>query len=106
MTMVAVGTILPEIATTIIAAIRKEAYVSIGNVVGSCIFNVLGILGITVLLAPIFVPEIGVRDIVVLIFVSLGVLPMVRTGFGLDRVGGGRLLAGYGAYGSWRYSVG
>src|SRR5690625_7155137 len=105
MTMVAVGTILPEIATTIIAAIRKEAYVAIGNVVGSCIFNVLGILGITVLLAPIFVPEIRVRDIVVLIFVSLVLLPMVRTRFVLNRVQRRPLLAGYAAHVYWLSSA-
>lgn len=106
LTMVAVGTSLPEMATSIIAAIRKESDVAIGNVVGSCIFNVLGILGIAALLAPMAVPEIGVRDLVVLIFVSLVVLPMVRTGFVLNRVEGGLLLAGYIAYVYWLYSVG
>lgn len=52
LTIVAVGTSLPELATSVIAAIRKRADVAIGNIIGSNIFNVLGILGITALVHP------------------------------------------------------
>lgn len=53
LTIVAVGTSLPELATSIIAAFRKQSEIAIGNIVGSNIFNVLGILGVTALIAPI-----------------------------------------------------
>lgn len=106
LTMVAVGTSLPEMATSIIATIRNQSDVAVGNIVGSNIFNVLGILGLAVLIAPMVVPEIGVRDLMVLIAVSLVVLPMVRTGFVLNRIEGALLLAGYVGYVYWLYMVG
>ncbi len=53
LTIVAVGTSLPELATSLIAAFRRQSEIAIGNIVGSNIFNVLGILGVTALIAPI-----------------------------------------------------
>lgn len=53
LTIVAVGTSLPELATSVIAAFRKQSEIAIGNIVGSNIFNVLGILGVTALISPI-----------------------------------------------------
>lgn len=54
-TMIAVGTSLPELATGIVAALRGQSDVAIGNVLGSCVFNVFGILGVTAIIAPIIV---------------------------------------------------
>ncbi|WP_366910231.1 hypothetical protein [Hyphomonas sp.] len=52
LTIVAIGTSLPELATSIVAALRKKADVALGNVIGSNIFNILGILGVTALVQP------------------------------------------------------
>jgi cation:H+ antiporter len=64
LTLVAVGTSLPELATSVMAAIRRHADVAFGNIVGSNIFNVLGIAGLTAVVSPIPVPpEIAAFDI-------------------------------------------
>ncbi|MFW5834461.1 MAG: calcium/sodium antiporter, partial [Pseudomonadota bacterium] len=71
LTVVAVGTSLPELATSLIAAFRRHSEIAIGNVVGSNIFNVLGILGATALIAPIPVaPRFLAFDLPVMIAVS------------------------------------
>jgi cation:H+ antiporter len=59
LTVVAIGTSLPEIAASVVASLRGERDIAIGNVVGSCIFNILSVMGITSLLAPsgISVPQ-------------------------------------------------
>jgi len=59
LTIVAVGTSLPELATSLIAAIKRQGDVAIGNIVGSNIFNVLGILGIAALVRPLDAPELA-----------------------------------------------
>ncbi len=72
LTVVAVGTSLPELATSVMAAVRKHSDVSLGNVVGSNIFNLLGILGITAIISPVAVnPVIGNFDLPVMILVTL-----------------------------------
>ncbi|MFQ3534878.1 MAG: calcium/sodium antiporter [Aggregatilineales bacterium] len=68
-TLVAVGTSLPEFATSVIAAFKRESEIAIGNVVGSNIFNILGILGITALITPI---NVNPRLLQVDMFVMLG----------------------------------
>ncbi len=55
LTLVAIGTSLPEVATTVMAAIRKQADVALGNVIGSNLFNLAGIIGVASLVAPISV---------------------------------------------------
>jgi cation:H+ antiporter len=78
LTLVALGTSLPELVTSVIAAIRKQADVAIGNVIGSNTFNILAILGITSLVAPIPVaPEIMRFDNFFMIAVSLLLIPFV-----------------------------
>ena len=59
LTIVAVGTSLPELATSVVAALRKETDISIGNIIGSNIYNTFGILGITSLVEPIQVLNRG-----------------------------------------------
>jgi cation:H+ antiporter len=78
LTLVAVGTSMPELVTSIIAAIRRQADVAMGNVIGSNTFNILGILGITSLVAETPIdPQILRFDNVVMIAVSLLLLPFV-----------------------------
>ncbi|MEJ6390337.1 calcium/sodium antiporter [Gymnodinialimonas ulvae] len=78
LTLVAVGTSLPELATTVMAAFRKQADVAIGNVIGSNVFNLLAIIGIATLVGPIPVdPEIVKFDLWVMLAASLVLLPFV-----------------------------
>ena len=81
MTIVAVGTSLPELATSTVAAFRKEADISIGNIVGSNIFNILFILGITGTIQPVAVnPEALKLHMPVMIFISLALFVFMKTG--------------------------
>lgn len=98
LTLVAVGTSLPEMATSILAGARGQGDVAVGNVVGSNIFNILGILGLAALLAPISAGDVGMRDLVVMVAAAMLVLPLARSGFTLARWEGILLIAGYCAY--------
>lgn len=78
LTLVAVGTSLPELATTVMAAIRRQADVAIGNVIGSNVFNLLGIIGVAVFVGPIPVDaEILRFDLWVMLAASLVLIPFV-----------------------------
>jgi len=99
LTLVAIGTSLPELATSIIAAMRKHSDIALGNVLGSNIYNILGIAGITALISPIPVSDEMLKvDIPVMIGVSLVLffLAVVVKRFG-KRVGFA-FLAGYAAF--------
>lgn len=99
LTLVAVGTSLPELATSMIAAVKREADIAIGNIVGSNIFNILGILGITVLVRPISLPFASVAwDLGVMVAISLLLWPFLRSGMRLGRGEGAALLGLYVAY--------
>lgn len=99
LTVVAVGTSLPELIACIVAVIRKHEDVALGNVVGSNIYNVLGILGITSLIKPIAVPaEIARFDIWVMLGVTALLLVQLRSGWRLSRIEGVLLVALYAAY--------
>jgi cation:H+ antiporter len=99
LTLVAVGTSLPELATTVMAAVRKSADVALGNVIGSNMFNLLGIIGVTALIAPVPVDEAFLRlDLWVMIGTSLLLAPFI---FGRRDIGAGvgaLFVAGYAAY--------
>lgn len=98
LTVVAVGTSLPELATSVVAATRGEADLAVGNVVGSNMFNLLGILGASALVRPLAAPGIDPVDWGVMI-AAAGVLALfAATGRRLTRAEGGVLLAGYAAY--------
>ncbi len=102
LTIVAVGTSMPEFVTSIVAAVRRQSDVAFGNIVGSNIYNVLGIGGVTALIAPTDVPEQIVRfDNPVMIVVSLALIAAAFTGLRISRREGVVLLAGYGAYVWW-----
>lgn len=98
LTIVAIGTSLPELITSIVASYKKEADIAIGNVVGSNVFNILGILGITALIIPISSVGISYVDLGVMLFTAIILFPLSRTGFSISRFEGALLLAGYGGY--------
>ncbi|HOW83469.1 MAG TPA: calcium/sodium antiporter [Spirochaetota bacterium] len=98
LTIVAAGTSLPEVATSVIAALKKESDIAVGNAVGSNIFNLLGVLGIAALVAPDGV-TVATRvmqfDLPVMIFVALVTLPIFYIDNRISRTEGGLLLAYY-----------
>lgn len=99
LTLVALGTSLPELASTVVAASRREGDIVLGNLVGSNIFNILGILGITALVRPLSIDAVAVRfDLAAMLIVSLLVWPFLTTRKRLERWEGAVLLAVYGAY--------
>lgn len=96
LTIVAMGTSLPEVATSITAAAREERDIAVGNVVGSNIFNILGVLGATCAVAPssMVVPKQALRfDIPVMIVVAVSCLPLFWTGRRISRGEGALFLA-------------
>ena len=98
LTIVAAGTSMPELATSIVAAARKQPDIAIGNVVGSNIFNILGILGVAGIVRPMTVANIHVTDHLAMILFAIFLLPMLWSGRVIQRWEGALLLVGYGAY--------
>jgi cation:H+ antiporter len=98
LTIVAIGTSLPELITSVVAARKKHADLSVGNIVGSNIFNVLAIVGISASIAGVSVnPNIFI-DYAVMIAFSLVLIPIMRTGFVIRRIEGFGLIAAYAVY--------
>ena len=107
LTLVAVGTSMPELVTSIIAAIRKQADVAMGNVIGSNTFNILGILGITSLVADVPIdPQIMLFDNFVMIGVSLLLIPFVLFRRDMGRLTGVAFIAIYAGYCVWLVTSG
>ena len=99
LTIVAVGTSLPELATSIVATIRKQTDIAVGNVVGSNIFNILGILGTTAVITPIPAePRFAGIDMFWVAGVSVVLVALTIALKGLPRIAGAGLLAGYAAF--------
>ncbi|MCU0779854.1 MAG: calcium/sodium antiporter [Akkermansiaceae bacterium] len=98
LTIVAAGTSLPELATSVVAACKKEADIAIGNIIGSNIFNVLAIMGIAGASIPFAAPGVKNSDLVVMVAFSVVLVPMLITGGRLGRWEGGLLLVGFLAY--------
>lgn len=104
LTIVAAGTSLPEVATSVMAAIRGERDIAVGNVVGSNIFNILLILGVTGVIAPSglsVAPAVLAFDLPVMIAVAVACLPIFFTGHLIARWEGAVFLAYYVAYVTW-----
>jgi cation:H+ antiporter len=101
LTIVAIGTSLPEFATSVMASLRGNGDIAIGNVVGSNIFNILGILGLTAVIHPLELGAITWLDLGAMVGFAcvLGVLLLTRLQLG--RAEGAFLLAGYISYTSW-----
>jgi cation:H+ antiporter len=99
LTIVAVGTSLPELATSVIAAYRRQTEIAVGNVVGSNIFNIFGILGVTALIAPIpSEARFAMIDMPWVAGTAVGLTLLAVWLAGLPRVAGALLLAAYGGY--------
>jgi cation:H+ antiporter len=99
LTIVAIGTSLPELATSLIAAFRHQSDIAIGNIVGSNIFNVLGILGVTSMVAPIPVaPRFLTFDLPIMIVVSIVLTGLLLLHQKIGRRTGAVMLLAYCAY--------
>ena len=98
LTVVAVGTSLPELATTVVAAARGEGGIAAGNVVGSNLFNWLGILGVAALVDPLDAPGLRPVDLAVAAAFALALVPMMWSGRRLVRPEAAVLLVGYLGY--------
>ena len=101
LTLVALGTSLPELATTVVAALRGHGEIALGNALGSNIFNVFGVLGPTALTVPLFGGDIGLDVLAIMIFVAVLTLIFLTSGGQTRRWEGGVLLASYVAYLWW-----
>lgn len=102
LTIVAVGTSLPELVATVVAVLRGHADIGLGNVVGSNFFNLGFILGTTGLVRPIPLPAGGLVDLLVMVGFAAVLLPMAFTGKRLVRGEGLVLLAAYAGFVAWR----
>lgn len=98
LTIVAMGTSLPELATSVVAACRKEDDIAVGNIVGSNIFNMLSILGATGLLMPVHGQGITVVDLLFMAGSAVVLLPLMISGLRINRFEGLLLLAIYAGY--------
>lgn len=99
LTVVAVGTSMPEMAASLVAALRGRTDVAVANLIGSNIFNVLGILGLTALYRPVAVsPALLNSDMVWMIATAFALFPVMWTGRSVSRGEGALLLALYAAY--------
>lgn len=106
LTIVAVGTSMPELVTSAMAALRKHADVAYGNIIGSNMFNVLFILGSTALIKPIDIPaQIAAVDIWVLLASTALLVFFARSGFTLKRWEGGVFVGAYMVYTAYLISV-
>jgi cation:H+ antiporter len=99
LTLVAAGTSLPELATSAVAAVRRQADVSLGNIIGSNIYNILAILGVAALFGPVPVPpEIVAKDMWIMLAATLLLLPPVFMGYRIGRTYGVFFLCAYVGY--------
>ena len=98
LTIVAIGTSLPEFSATLVAAFRRQPDLAVGNIVGSGIFNLLGILGAAAMAAPLRAYDLRGLDLGVMAAFTLLLLPFMKTGFRLQRWEGALLLAGFAGY--------
>jgi len=99
LTIVAAGTSAPELVTSLVAALRKQPDISVGNILGSNIFNVLGILGLTCVVMPQQVSRQTLAlDLPVMLAISLACLPIMMTGARISRAEGAAMLVFYAAY--------
>lgn len=104
LTIVAVGTSLPELATAVVAAYRKHSDVIIGNIVGSNIFNILAILGVTAMISPIPIgAQIAGTDVWIMLGVAVFLSIYLLRGLTIGRISGIAMLLAYCAYTAWLY---
>lgn len=97
-TVVSLGTSLPELATSVVAAFKKNTDIAIGNVVGSNIFNTLFILGVSAVITPIDVPTTAFIDLILNMVTSILLLAFVLRNYRLNRTHGLLFLTVYSTY--------
>jgi cation:H+ antiporter len=105
LTVVAFGTSLPELATSVLAAAKGEGDVSLGNVVGSNIFNILFILGVTATVFPIGTGDLSLVDLLVMLGTSILIIPISLIGGRVTRPEAAVLLGLYGGYVYYLYAM-
>jgi len=98
LTIIAAGTSMPELATSLVAALRREPDIAIGNIVGSNIFNILAILGVASMVSPLHAPGISALDSGAMVIFTVLLIPLLYTGRMLHRLEGAFLLGLYGLY--------
>ncbi|MBA7481181.1 Inner membrane protein YrbG [subsurface metagenome] len=103
LSIVAIGTSLPELVTSLVAVIRDEGSISIGNILGSNIFNLLLVLGISLLLAPVTIGSSA--DIIIVVLFSVAILPLLFARPSVVRGWSVLLLVGYAAYIAWAFGA-
>jgi len=104
LTLVALGTSLPELASSLVAALRRETDIILGNVIGSNLFNLLAVLGTAAVVHPIEVPVGGLRlDLLIMLGFALAIVPLMLVGRRLGRRDGALLLVAYLAYIGWLF---
>ena len=97
--VIAIGTSLPELVTSIVAAMRREADLCVGNVIGSNLFNILLVLPVSALIHPLSIPSMGTTDIVVAFVFAAALIPVfILRNKVMSRISGGLFVAGYLAY--------
>ena len=105
LTVVAVGTSLPELSTAIIAAVRSQGDIVLGMVIGTNIFNILAILGLTASIQPLVRGGVGWLDLGVMFSVSILIVPLLWSRLRLGRSEGVLLLLGYACFSWWRLAA-
>lgn len=98
LTIVAIGTSMPELVTSVIAALKGQSDIAIGNVVGSNLFNILGILGVTAIVHPVSSLGFQPFDFMVMLALAVVILPFAWTGLRIGRREGSVLLLTYLGY--------
>ncbi len=99
LTLVAAGTSMPEVATSVLATLRGQRDIAVGNVIGSNIFNQVGVLGFAATASPIGLPPQALRlDLPIMFATAVACWPIFSSGRRIDRFEGGLLFAGYLAY--------
>jgi cation:H+ antiporter len=98
LTMVAIGTSLPEMATSLVAAFKKEADIAVGNIIGSNIFNILSVLGFSAAIHPIHPKDIGGTDLAAMLLLTVILIPLGWKSLLLQRWHGALLLLIYAGY--------
>ena len=101
LTLIALGTSLPELATSVVAAVKGESDIAVGNVVGSNIFNILAIMGVTPLITPVAAKNITCIDFGVMLAFTFALIPILMIGKNTGRFKGFLLVVGYALYIAW-----
>lgn len=98
LSIVAIGTSLPELATAVVAALRRQGELILGALVGSNILNMLFVLGVTGTVRAVHLTDIMLDDLILMTLLALLMIPVIRTGYRVSRLEGALLLALYGGY--------